>query len=228
MFQYFPETITDTKAINYQTREIPGGSLPLYQWISSGERVISFTALFTTDVDLLVDPSSFLKIKQNGQLRRNVDVRTALLWLRRFLLPRYDDDGGLGVPLTSAPRKMILRIPNSGFGLTGGTYGAEAYQGEGAFSNPIVHDPVVEGDAIPCIMTQCDITYEAFFPSGLPRIASVQLQLAQIAQLAGTVNFPRGSDQLDKIVTDGQGFSKGNVTDLRKAYFPYSMKVKFQ
>jgi hypothetical protein len=49
--QYFPETLTDSKAVNYQVKDIPGGSLPLYQWVSSGAREISFTAVWTTDVD---------------------------------------------------------------------------------------------------------------------------------------------------------------------------------
>ena len=36
-FQYFPETITDTKAVNYAPREALGGNLPIYQWINGGE-----------------------------------------------------------------------------------------------------------------------------------------------------------------------------------------------
>ena len=44
VFQYYPETISDTKAINYQQKEIFGASLPLYQFIAGGERLISFQA----------------------------------------------------------------------------------------------------------------------------------------------------------------------------------------
>ena len=51
-FQYFPDTVSDTKQVNWTPREIPGGSLPIYQWVASGERLISFTAYFTADVDL--------------------------------------------------------------------------------------------------------------------------------------------------------------------------------
>src|SRR3972149_5875366 len=51
-FQYFSESITDSKAINWNAREIPGASLPIYQWISSGERSVSFTAVFSSDLDL--------------------------------------------------------------------------------------------------------------------------------------------------------------------------------
>jgi hypothetical protein len=226
-FQYFPETITDTKAINYATREIPGGSLPLYQWIASGERVISFTALFTTDVDLLVDPASFLKIKQNGQARRNVDVRTALLWLRRFMLPTYTGDGGLGVPLTQAPHKLLLLAQNSGIGLLGGGVSSEGpitFQSDKLQGFTDTDNIAILPDSVLAVMTQCDVTYEAFFPSGLPRIASVQLQFAQIAQQKGAVNFPRTGEALDRIVKEGKRVDSG---ELKQKYFPYNMRLKF-
>jgi hypothetical protein len=212
-FQYFPETITDTKAVNYQTREIPGGSLPLYQWISSGERVISFQAYFTSDVDLTVNPDSYAKLQSNGQLRRNVDVRTALLWLRRFMLPRYGNSTEVGVPLTFAPRKLIMYVPGMGLGIQGGSLPA---QPAGTSLDEKTRDQLL------VIMTQCDISYEAEFPSGLPRIASVQLAFAQIAQRSGTVNFPSGSDFLDNLVTGGAGNNNNNKMA------PYPIKVKFQ
>ena len=217
-FQYFPETISDTKAVNYQGREIPGGSLPIYQWISSGERVLSFTAIFTSDVDLLSDEEGFTQMKQNGLLRRNVDVRSALLWLRRFMLPSYGESAGLGTPLTQAPNKLILKIPNSGIGLQGGSFAAKLPD-EMAKSFGEDTDEVVMGDSIAAIMTQCDITYEAFFPSGLPRIATVQLAFAQVAQFGGYVSFPRTSGYLDNIVSKGS--SRVNI-------YPYNMKVTFK
>lgn len=225
-FQYFPETLTDTKAINYATREIPGGSLPLYQWISSGERILSFTALFTTDVDLLVDPASFLKIKQNGQIRRNVDVRTALLWLRQYMLPRYTGDGGLGVPLTQAPRKVFLSLHNSGLGLLGGELSAKVNVKQGTTEENFsftTEDSLVHPDGFIAIMTQCDITFEAFFPTGLPRIASVQVQFAQTAQLAGSVNFPRMGAGLSRVIKEGKNVDQGVI---KSKFFPYNMKIK--
>lgn len=212
-FQYFPESIVDTKAINYQTREIPGASLPLYQWISSGERIVSFQAYFTSDVDLTAATDTFSKLQQNGLLRRNVDVRTALLWLRRFMFPRYGDSTEVGVPLTFAPRKIILWIPGMGLGLQGGDLPAKT---AGSIVDERTRDQML------CIMTQCDITYEAEFPSGLPRIASVQCSFAQIAQRAGTVAFPAANDFLDNLVSGGAG--NNNVAKVA----PYPIKVKFQ
>lgn len=215
-FQYFPETITDTKAVNYETKVIPGGSLPLYQWTSSGERNISFEAVFTSDVDLAADKELFSKLVSKGLIKRNVDIRTALLWLRRYLLPRYEADQQVGVPLTQAPRKCILSIPNSGLGLTGGSFGTSTEQ-LNAYG-PSVNGAQILADRLVCIMTQCDITYEAFFASGLPRVATVQLTFAQVAQIGGAVNFPRDSKALQDAFLNGSDEVKG----LNK----YPIKVK--
>ena len=50
-FQYWPETITDSRAVEWNPRAIPGGSHPIYQWTHSGERRLAFTAVFTTDFE---------------------------------------------------------------------------------------------------------------------------------------------------------------------------------
>jgi len=188
-FQYFPETIQDTKAVNWNPRDIPGGSLPIYQWVSSGARALSFTAWFTTDMDLATGGSElFDRLKQASQGHRNVDIRAAVTWLRAFMLPRYTVESPIGVPVAQAPRQMMLIFPNGGLGAAGGL---------GASRNDQV-------DEIHCIMTQCDIAYEAFFPSGLPRIASVSLAFEQSAQYAetGSVVFPE-ADQMNEYVKGG-------------------------
>jgi hypothetical protein len=182
--QYFPESLADSKTINYQQKEVPGGSLPLYQWISSGERTISFTAVFSTDVDLLAGVSTteenadgravgaiWNRLKTQGAAGRNPDIRSAVAWLRQYLFPTYSEDR------TYAPAHLSLFIPGSGIGAAGG-------------NTTLASGP----DSMPCVMTQCEVSYDSFFPSGLPRIASVQLAFAQIAQAGGQVVFPRRSD----------------------------------
>jgi len=229
-FQYFPESISDTKAINYQTKEVPGGSLPLYQYVNSGERMISFTAQFTTDVDhfqnaggaaagavkdavaalgvaaaegstLLTEldavDAMYERLKGNAVLDRNVFIPAALLWLRRFMFPRYGDgvEGttDIGTPFTFPPRKILLTIPGSQIHRNGGG---------GTFADA----------GIVVLMTQCDITYEAFFPSGNPRIVSVSLAFAQTPQLGGSVSFPRHDAGMDQMVNRFYGgpFVPGN------------------
>ena len=219
VFQYFPESISDTKAINLQSKDIPGGSLPLYQWVSSGERAISFEAVFTSDVDLTRDQKSVANLKAKGAIGRNVDCRSALTWLRRYMLPRYEDDQQLGVPLTKAPRKAMLYIPNSGIGLYGGS--AQVSSSVAAADTNLQGTTAVQQsglqDAIPVLMSQCDITMEAFFPSGLLRVAVVQLQFLQIAQLAGQVVFPRDNENLSNVVSQGSG-----------GVFPYPIRATFK
>lgn len=190
-FQYFPESISDTKNVNWNPRDIPGGSLPLYQWTSSGERAISFQAIFTTDVDFSSEAlgsagavALWNRLKAAGESGRNVDSRSAVLWLRRFMMPRYGADTQVGVPLTSAPRKLVLHIPGSGIGLT-----------HGGLS--MVHDG---HDFITAIMTGCGVEWVQFFPSGFPRIAVVSLSFAQVAQFQGAVYFPAPDDYEDTIV----------------------------
>lgn len=205
-FQYFPETITDSKAINYATKEIPGGSLPLYQWVNSGARTISFSAVFTTDVDHIgADPTRFERadpnvpslalpaddgksigrmldrLRASGAELDNPYIPGALYWLRSFMLPTYTSSTAPNLqdtPLTSPPKKLLLVLEGSRIEWLGGRgIGTEA-SGK-------------ETTGIPCIMTQCEISYEMFFPSGNPRIATVQLAFEEVPQLKGVIQFPR-------------------------------------
>lgn len=213
-FQYFPESMTDSKAVNYQQKEIPGGSLPLYQWVSSGERLLSFTAMFTTDMNVIEAPEAI----QQGVYgdRRSLDVRAAILWLRRFQMPRYTATGS--GPITStlqnanatpqhrtfAPRKLRLFIPNSGIGLAGGGRSAAD----------------ISDDAVNCVMTQCEVTYQSWFPNGLPQIAEVQLSFAEVPQVGGRVYFPGASQEIDTLVREG-----GNGEDATE-FFAYGIKPR--
>lgn len=191
--QYFPDTVQDTKGVNWSPKDIPGASLPLYQWTSSGERSLSFTSIFTTDVDLSVNPDATTEPRTK---QRNVDIRSAVLWLRSFLLPSYsttnDKYGAAG--LTRAPAKLLLTIQNSGIGWAGGP-------------NYALGDP----DTIVAIMTECSVEWTAFFPSGLPRIASVGLAFAQVAQFRGMVKFPSADDWMLQAALEGADVGSDGV-----------------
>lgn len=203
--QYYPESISDTKAVNYQTKDIPGASLPLYQWVSGGERLISFTAIFTTDTDHYQansatgraandDPASQAlsqrasaqlgRLKGSGVTDYNIYIPAAITWLRRFMYPSYGPSVGVGVPTTKAPRKLMLTMP--------GTYISRGGMGQGTSGLGGIH----------VIMTQCDVTYQQVFPSGNPRIAEVSLAFAETPQRAGRVHFPRVGDSVDVFSKD--------------------------
>lgn len=191
VLQFFPEAISDSKAVNFQRKEVPGGTLPLYQWVNSGERNLSFTAIFAADMDMLATGvmkagEVYSRIKDAGLTRETVDIRTAVAYLRSYLFPKYLDTG---IGATQPPRKLRLTIPRSGIGLAGGA-------GSGT----------VMPDSVFCVMTQCDVNWEAFFPTGMPRYVSVSLAFGQIAQYGGQVQFPQSPrDLLPAINNQGNG-----------------------
>jgi len=211
--QYFPQTISDQKATNYQTKVIPGLSHPLYQWTSGGPRTISFQAVFSRDRTYTDDekssirspgPTSSLGVQaqraagrasfQWGQSgikdeSRNVDIPSAIAYLRSFLDPEYSTNGqdtSSTVPdRPHPPRKMILGLP--GMRINWGV-------------------PSLPADEMYSIMTQCDVNYDGFFPDGSPRMARVDLSFAEIIQIQGTVKV---HDALNRRRYGNAGYNLG-------------------
>lgn len=185
-FQYFPETINDNKQTNYENKVIPGLSHPLYQWSNGGERIISFTAIFSRDESPTKQELGFLD-HARSQLRsgwvvgsqgdigdigrklsdpRNIDIPSAVSWLRSFVYPLYSNTYGTKLARPKPPAKLLLGFPN----LRLNTH-------ESGSANEVC-----------CIMQQCDVAYEAFFSDGSPRLARVQLQFAETIQRSGKVS----------------------------------------
>lgn len=193
--QYWPDTFNDSASVNYAKKPVPGGSLPLYQWISNGERTLSFQALFTTDVDITKwiqqQPRSNARegytdaLKAAGLESRNIDIRAALIWLRSFRMPTYNADGTY-LP----PAKVVLSIPGSRIGLWSGDTGTGR-----------------EADSITAVMTTCDIEIRASFPNGNIRIAAVTLAFEEIAQKEGIVNFPGYGKRISDTFVNGSNTS---------------------
>jgi hypothetical protein len=147
------------------------------------------------------------RIKAVGEESRNVDIRSAVVWLRRFMYPRYGDASTSGTPVTYAPRKLYLSIPGSGIGLSG----------MGGFGG---------ADGVLCLMTQCEVRWLAYFPNNLPRLASVNLTFVEVAQLAGNVHFPSPNASLDALAG---GFNSGGFEDtsgLSIDSLPYNLQKK--
>jgi len=168
--QYWPESISDTRESVWNPRYVPGGSHPIYQWSHGGERRLSFTTVFTTDTspenEALGEKNPYAASldKPLSGLRtgkRDLDIRAAISWLRYFTYPLYPDKTDIRA---FEPPKIELHMPNSGIAIDG-------------------------GDAITCLMTRCDVTYEEFFSSGLPRIVEVSLEFAETVQVGKRVAF---------------------------------------
>jgi hypothetical protein len=173
-FQYWPETIQDARSSEWSPRNIPGGSHPLYQWTHGGERRLSFTAVFMTDtapddrtLELLIGDSSPYEIDNRGLLsglelgKRDVDLRSVVSWLRWYTYPHY----GTGNDVRAyEPAKCLLVLPNTKLGHSGSDY-------------------------LVTVMTQCDVTYEAWFPNGFPRVMEISLEFAEVVQEGARVAF---------------------------------------
>lgn len=204
-FQYWPESVTDSRQVEWNPRSIPGGSHPIYQWTQSGERRLAFTAVFTRDkepeieegdsgggisglVDAAVgavnDAATAIGLagSHEGDKFRDVNIEAAISWLRWFTYPYYAPDD-LRV---FEPAKCLLVMPNSKIG----------------------HDGT---DDIISVMTQCEVTYEAFYPNGAARIVEVSLEFAEVVQHDDAVRFHSRGDMKD--VASGVGDSLGILPD---------------
>lgn len=194
-FQYWPEDLSVQKNINWEIKNIPGLSHPLYQWISGGSREITFTAIFTRDdapsalekeaLRTAASTAAFSGVRPgqlftpsglNGGMNpfsdpRNVDIPSAVAWLESFMYPEYTIDGktplGFAKPQRpKPPRKLLLGLP-------GMRLGARA--------------DASDIDEVACIMLQADTSYLGFFEDGTPRFAKVALQFAEIIQVENQV-----------------------------------------
>lgn len=161
-FQFWPETVQDGHQGGWNSKSIPGGSHPLYHWTSGEGRPISFTAVFATDTPAPHSPNAGMTGSSLGLY--DLDIRTAISWLRWFRYPHYDEGGA-----AHAPVKALLVLPESKIGHDGTDY------------------VVVEMDG-------CDITYQEFFSSGQPRIAEVALSFHETVQHSGRTRFHDRAD----------------------------------
>lgn len=211
-FQYFPETISDTKASNYQTKVIPGLSHPLYQWTSSGAREISFEAIFTRDRALssnekkaiLGSNEALVKASSASQTTRNHEAG------RQAAITGITSASALGK--NTDPRNPD--IPSAIAWLRSFMYPEYSQDGTG-FSTEIPNRPkpprklilglpgvrinwgvpVLPSSEVFCIMLSCDSNYMGFFSDGTPRMAKVSLTFAEIVQVQGRIHVHDAADR---------------------------------
>jgi len=106
IFQYHPESLSDQQGTNYENIQIPGGSHPIYQWVSLGPRVISFSAQFTSDRAF---PLPALDVGN----RHNVDINGVFAALRYLYYPLYDPSSDFR---SSPPIRLFLVLPGTMLG----------------------------------------------------------------------------------------------------------------
>jgi len=182
VFQFWPQQVSDNYTPNYATKNIPGGSHPIFQWTSGNGRDLSFTAQFVSEIREesvfgLVKNSDFrarisasagASITSNfgggaipgiGALllpssRYTVNVAAAIAALQQYLYPSYDGTDATAIP----PKKLILVLPGTKLGRND------------------------NADGILCIMRGASVTMESWFPNGELRSVTVALKFSEIVQ----------------------------------------------
>ena len=152
VFQYWPESLSDTKDSTWEERRIPGLSHPLYHWSSGGGRTLTFTVTMARDNDPDEIEATAVPILTPRDKLHNYDIEAAIAWLRSFQLPSYTDEGA---PLP--PPKVFLWLRGMRLGLDGQM-------------------------GVLCYMSGCDITVQTWFPGGKLRYVEVALSFIEIIQ----------------------------------------------
>jgi len=186
-FQYFPEKIQDTKGVDYSSKTIPGGSHPIYTFISGGERTISFEAIFIND-DVPKSATNLLNGKtysiKDADKRDIVNIANAISWLRYCMYPTYNNG------VAKAPPLVVVYLPNSGI------------IGTGNYAHSVVG-----------ILRRADVSYEAFHRDGTPRIAVVSIEIAEVVQTKKSWKWHDG-DSLDYKGYQREPLSKPTKKDI--------------
>lgn len=186
-FQYFPETISDTKSPEWVRKHVPGGSHPIVTFLNGGERILSFSAVFTQDKN--PEPLGLLQAALTGSFdlsletifgetprKDTCDIASAIAYLRKFTYPDYAQ--GVATP----PPFAIVYLPNSG----------------------IIGQAQLALDSICGAMIQCDVVYEKFHRDGSARIAVVNLSFVEVVQVGENWRFVGRSDLADVLLAQGR------------------------
>jgi len=152
-FQYWPETLSDSKGVEYAEKAVPGGSHPLYQWIRGGARRLAMLAVFSNELN----PEMLAQFSSTDASKYSVDINAAVWALRRFIYPSYGTSDFKAFP----PEFLQLQLPNTAIG---------------------GYDRGGPNDIMNAIMTRCDVEYRAWFQDGTPRYATIDLEFAEVVQ----------------------------------------------
>lgn len=186
VLQYWPDSLSDSINVTYESKSIPGSTAAMQQWISTGPRTLNFKAKLACEIDLKAMPVSpqFLSLRRGD--KSVLDINAVVLWLRRFLYPKYDkrrNEAG-----SSPPHNLWVCFPNTVLNYRPA--------GEAGIPTQLQVPPM---SAFLCRMTKCDVEYKAWFPSGQPRAAEVDLSFVEIVE-NWSVNAWTGRKDLDRLL----------------------------
>jgi len=167
MLQYFPESVETSRSANWQSKEIPGAPLPLYQWVSGGERTFSMEAVFTRDMSGKIGED----VEED---KYNVDIDAAIAWLNVLSWNDYIEMGDAG-PTAVAPPILFLHAEGTKLGYNSVASGALGANPEGVY----------------CILTEVGEARDNWFNDGTVRKATVSLSFAEVMQVGQGI-YPYG------------------------------------
>ena len=185
--EFWPSSLSDTKDVNYEVKSIPGSSIPIRHWVSSGERRLSFTVVLVCEIDPgqnlglsggvavpIVSSQLGKHIQQYSSTSRGiVDIDKAARWIHSFLYPaRYHRNDGHAIP----PRKIMVVFPGTQLDEKGG---------RGLLGQVI----------------SCPTEIKSWFPSGAPRFATIELTIAQIQDNPWRSFAPTSDDLLSGVTS---------------------------
>ena len=171
ILQYWPESLSDSKGANWQSRDIPGAPLPIYQWVNGSERPLSFTATFSRDMDGEIG-------EDIDEDKHNVDIDAAVAWLRMLESNDYRPVGDMQAAI--APPTLWLMFMGTKLG-----YNDNA--------NVPKVDSYTYDSGIYCILNNVEVERVDWFPSGRPKFANVSLSFLETMQIGAGV-YPYGRD----------------------------------
>jgi len=149
-FQFFPETITDDRQVDFNEQTLPFLTNPIPTFVSASPRTVAFSLQFAQELWI---PSGSGDKNQMQWTKHNFNVGLAVQAIR-----------SLAYPLSGiVPQPLLLTLPGTQIG--------------------------IDGDSIYCLLKGYSTSYDAFFPDGQPRIASMSLTLQEFTTLTG----PRGN-----------------------------------
>lgn len=183
VFQYWPESISDDEQVRFQERDVLGASHPLVQWTGGGSRTISFTAQFTAEVDdtQVADTLNVATAGLLGSTKYTVDINGAIARIKSFMRGGYRENNLNQA--TSPPPRLRLVIPGTKIGGS--------------------------SDSILTVLRSAPVTYEAWFPNGKPRSASMSLTFSEVIQL------PTGDDEVSRIAYIGREAFKTTASNYK-------------
>lgn len=184
-FQWFPESVEYSSESGWSKSRVIGGNQSLVKWAGRETTPFTFSVVFSNDEELAqsrsvpglataaalqtlgteflagADPlPPFVTTGDPERDRYSPDIRAAMTWLKFFTLGSYEADG-----TSRPPRELILVLENSGIGSAG-------------------------EDHVRCVMDRVSFSITAWWPTGVPRYATAQMEITATPNRGSRIVFP--------------------------------------